>query len=507
LDTPFCVTNPSSSDSIKFENVQRFNDGIDLYDTTDTPSLKGHGFPSPQEALRWLTGGMVLSWLPTGLKHLGKTLNPTQKAPNKYLQGFKSNLKQDELQVYSYFSSKEASLFRIGMMSPERIPLLLGYATFSALGFVTGNCLDGLKEAWVRWEESCIRASLLSKLQKTVKQGITKNYHTEDMLHRQANERIALLLHQAGISNPELYLPPVSMVTTAPSIHDGTRENTLRTQQHAMIEPIAMDKNPWQVVSHFGSIPSEAPTLTTDTPQMTSSMSRNTLPVSSMVRGAFVVLGMLLGGLTQSTLKRVGSGAFKELHPHPLNPSALQKPLPPAMVSNPVTSEIQHYSHAVPLPPSSKHLALRGIKNIETVSLYDGEAFFLLFLNELKQNRWLVGSFFALGTLTKIMQAMLTGLREIEVTKLNANTEYHYQAYNWQTLNPQFRMIAEQAALDHQLKTLERELPWLLQQTPPKALPQILHQKIARIHDEIGLHSAPAYYMSTPMVNLVDARS
>ncbi|MFM7469781.1 MAG: hypothetical protein ACKO37_09805, partial [Vampirovibrionales bacterium] len=65
------------------------------------------------------------------------------------------------------------------------------------------------------------------------------------------------------------------------------------------------------------------------------------------------------------------------------------------------------------------------------------------------------------------------------------------------------RLIAEQAALDHALHGLQQDLPWLLQHSPPEAI----QQRIARIHQDIGLHSAPPYYLSTPMVNLVDARS
>ncbi|MFM7468389.1 MAG: hypothetical protein ACKO37_02670, partial [Vampirovibrionales bacterium] len=439
--------------------------------------------PRPSEAIQWVMGGAILRG---GIVPVLKTL---KLVPKPVAHAFKHNLTQDELQVYSYFSAKASSLFRIGMMSPERIPLLLGYAGFSALGFVAGNVLDGLKEAWVRWEESCIRAELLSQLQKTIKQGITKNYKQEDMLHTQAHQRIVELLQQAGVGEVSRYLPAVPPSEQGLT-HTLSRESLLRTQQHASIEPTAQGRNLWQSHtllesphtegSRFGEEPSLAlhpsslRTATTNeklpeilfksetgTPLETPRTSNSPIPTLSSSEVSLSThwnarMGKALEYMNGGLGIRLGLGSLGFALGHVVHnilqallPISSLKPLTASPSSPPIATlpvtEATQYSHGVALPKSSATSTLKGIKNIETVSLYDGEAFFLLFLNELKQNRWLVGSFFALGAMTKLLQAALTGLREIEVTRLNAKTEDHYQAYNWQTLNPQFRLIAEQA--------------------------------------------------------------
>ena len=104
----------------------------------------------------------------------------------------------------------------------------------------------------------------------------------------------------------------------------------------------------------------------------------------------------------------------------------------------------------------------------------------------------------------RLGKLLLDGYREIEVTRLHAETERRYQRYNWLGLDPNFHAIAEQEGLKAQLARFEQSL---------RTYPQIqlnrplLQQSIQDLLQNIGRESAPRYFPMTPSVNLVAARS
>lgn len=136
----------------------------------------------------------------------------------------------------------------------------------------------------------------------------------------------------------------------------------------------------------------------------------------------------------------------------------------------------------------------------ETIQVKDKEAWWV---NGVKNRRNLavLGGFFAISAAAKVGKMVIDGLREIEVTRVNARTEQDYQAYNWQQLDPDFHRIAEEAAFDHEFKRLAQDLPYLRQQPP------VLKARIQAILSNIGRNSAPKYFPMTPPVGLVVARS
>jgi hypothetical protein len=106
-----------------------------------------------------------------------------------------------------------------------------------------------------------------------------------------------------------------------------------------------------------------------------------------------------------------------------------------------------------------------------------------------------------LGAAIKVGKLWLDGLREIEVTRINADTEYRYQHHNWLALDPQFHWIAEQEAVNQELSQLGKEMPQL------KQSPALLRQRIQTLLNNIGRNSAPKYFPMIPMVGLREARS
>jgi hypothetical protein len=464
-------------------------------------------FPPLRESLRWLAGGFAVGVAaPMALKRLGSP------AASQWLKGaqFQENVKTDALNVYSYFSSREGSLYRIAMLHPEKLPAILAYGASSVVGFLMGNVMDGLKEAWVRWEESCIRAELLSRLSGVVQHGIDANYQVEDALRQEARVRIGAMLVAHGVPMPDAYLFPAGAPATG----------LLRAQQHTPVEPTSQLR-PWGLLGEegmtsppvdpqalppspflvrprpqFGSTDgSTRPDVGSATPPVSAwEASRQAKPhggfgSSALARGVLGGFGLLTGLLAQNTVALLAK-------PVSLGDKAVRAAASTVSQVPPTLDEAKEALSQV----LGNQTGAPRLKNIQTVSLYDGEAFFLLFLNALQHNKLLVGSFFALGAMMKMGASLVQGLKEIEVTRLNAATEYNYQQYNWNTLNPHFRQLAERTALMHDLKRLEEDLPWL------HANPPALRQRIQATMSQIGLHSAPQYYLSTPMVNLVEAR-
>lgn len=136
----------------------------------------------------------------------------------------------------------------------------------------------------------------------------------------------------------------------------------------------------------------------------------------------------------------------------------------------------------------------------ETIHVRDKEAWWINGIKNRRNFSILLG-FFAMSAGARIGKLLIDGLREIEVTRINARTELDYQTHNWLTQDPGFHHIAETEALEDSLRRLERDLPYL------KANPVLLQQRIQTILTNVGRNSAPKYFPMTPPVGLVVARS
>ncbi len=135
----------------------------------------------------------------------------------------------------------------------------------------------------------------------------------------------------------------------------------------------------------------------------------------------------------------------------------------------------------------------------KSIGLYDLEA--LLVLGQKLNNKMLVLGYGLMVGLAGAGKLLIDGLREIEVTRVNASTEYRYQKHNWTALDPTFHRIAEEEAVASDLKRLEQDLAYL------RLRPEQLKSRIDAILTNIGRNSAPKYFPMTPPVGLVVARS
>jgi hypothetical protein len=142
-----------------------------------------------------------------------------------------------------------------------------------------------------------------------------------------------------------------------------------------------------------------------------------------------------------------------------------------------------------------------GAKSVwESVQLKDMETWSLIGIKN-RKNFAVMAGFFAMSAAASIGKTLLDGLKEIEVTRLNARTELDYQTHNWLSQDPAFHEIAEWEAARNDLSLLEQDLPRL------KYNPELLRQRVRAILSNVGRNSAPPYFPMTPLVGLVEARA
>lgn len=136
----------------------------------------------------------------------------------------------------------------------------------------------------------------------------------------------------------------------------------------------------------------------------------------------------------------------------------------------------------------------------EGIMLKDKESWSIMGVKN-RRNFAVMAGFFGMSAAAALGKTLVDGLREIEVTRLNARTELDYQTHNWLTQDPMFHNIAEQETVENDLRKLEKDLPCL------RFNPPVLQQRIQAILSNIGRNSAPPYYPMTPTVGLVEARA
>jgi hypothetical protein len=148
-----------------------------------------------------------------------------------------------------------------------------------------------------------------------------------------------------------------------------------------------------------------------------------------------------------------------------------------------------------------KAALFKGEKVIfENVQVTDREAWWV---NGIKspRNLAIMLGFFGISALARAGKLLVEGLREIEVTRINAQTELSYQTHNWLSQDMAFHQIAEQEALRNDLQRLAQDLPML------QTNRALLRERIQTILRNVGRNSAPPYFSMTPLVNLVAARA
>jgi hypothetical protein len=352
-----------------------------------------------------------------------------------------------KVNIWYQFQEKLYSMFALAVREPSQIPTLMSYTATCVLGYLSGTVLQGTQEAWVRREETLIRSQLLSRMTGLVRGSIQVKNNLDQSLHDETALRIQSLLRQAGI-DPQKALSPSPMVT-----------EPLQQNQRYFYEPTHRTLHPG-VSQQFSGDPSGNWEIPSRHPAGQASIA-GLKPLEWGALGVGLVMGNMfhgLAGLMRSVAEETAEATARA-------ESARKN----------FTTEM-----------------------VEYINVSDLEGFFVKGMNK---NIRILAGLLALTATARIGKLWVDGLREIEVTRMNAYTEYKYQHYTWLTLDPKFHDIAEREAIDSALKRLEADLPRL------KADPARLEQQIQAMLTNIGRNSAPKYYPMIPLVGLREARS
>lgn len=342
-----------------------------------------------------------------------------------------------KVNIWYQFQDKLYAMFALAVREPTQIPTLLSYTATCVLGYLAGSVLQGAQEAWVRSEETHIRAQLLARLTGVVKNSIRLKYRMDNNLRQEARERIQTLLRAHGIPMPDM-------------------------MENAVLEPLAETQRYFFEPTHRTIKP-------TVYPQFSGVFYTDTLPPKPagirLAEWGALGGGFILGNLCHSLIGLMKDAAREASKAQELHEKA----------NKDFVKEMAEY-----------------------ISVADLEGFFVKGMN--RNMKILVGLLFLTAT-AKMGKLWIDGLREIEVTRLNARTEYNQQNNIWMRLDTQFHDAAEREALENGLHLLQNDLPRLRQN------PKVLEQRIQTLLDNIGRNSAPKYFPMIPMVGLREARS
>lgn len=427
--------------------------------------------------------------------------------PKGTTPGIKEPKRRNE--IAAFLANPAALMIMIPTMAPQLTQPAVAVSALLGLGYLGTNLLSGMQEVWVRYQESQIRANLVASLDEAFQTSIDRKTGVDEQNRRYAITQIATLLHREGIANPQQYLVPVWEGDNLPKPTEEEYRNTtenkqLKTQmrQRAMQQQQLIQqrraKNQRFVLDPQTPISTPAPrqalSLASSPPKPTpADAGRNPLGIftDDSQPNAFRPLPQLARQpvapyrhLSRLTLDGIGVAMGLSMTSIALYAGkALHDGLKP--ISNKIKAQPDQ--------------AVDIIKT--TLAPRDAEAVLMHFFSQ-KENIFMGGLFLAMGIMLKTTQFLTEGLREIEVTNLNAETERQYEEYKLTELEPHFKAVSERAQLKHAISNLKRDLPML------KAHPDALHLRVQRIMDSIGMSwSAPNYYPMAPMVQLVPARS
>lgn len=350
------------------------------------------------------------------------------------------------------FSRPLETLFMRSFQVPEVRTVLGLYLGLSALGVAATQVLDGVQQTWVRRQETALRAGLLGQLTQVFQTSLSKKEAMDDALRQTARTQVSQLLRPFGPqldeTAPGLQLKGLSRSDTLPtfvnlSFPSADSPDLLR---RLAVEPThRATALPLSLALTFGKQAIESQRAST---------ANAPLPflhaIDAFSIGAGVLCGSLVGGIAHFWQGKLHGG---------VTPTTTTKALTQA--DFPALIEVARHA----------------------------------------KNPWMLGAYGLLVGTTMAARMGLAALKEVEVTRVHAQTEYDFQAYNWTQLDPAFHQTAEQQALHTSLQHLQRQLPQLAK------APALLQQTLTTLYTNIGRQSAPKYYLMTPPVALVEARS
>ncbi len=379
---------------------------------------------------------------------LGQASRQTEKSLN--LKGVET-LKTDrqEQQTWISLNDKVPAMLGTVFSEPKMFSTFMLYLGASGAGYIAGSLLKGVQDALVWQAETQVRVHLLNQMRSVFQQSLQLKSGMDEALKNNAKHQISQLLAPYGISLEKV-------LESAPQNTDSNAVWNLY---------------PYKPISRSQPLPSAIPIG-----NMRFGLSRFgeqdgaqkasidlTLPTSphenlwrKVLDGGSFVIGALTGFLGLQ-LSRVASVM-------------------------PGSDSVADKAGAVG----------RGAERVltKTINLQNAEALYAL-----KDFR-LLGMFFLVSAAAKAGKTLVDTFRAIQVTRLNAATELQFQRANWLNLDPNFRQMAEENALNDQLDRFREQLPTLTQN------PVLLRRWVQTMLDNVGKNSAPPYFPMTPPVTL-----
>jgi hypothetical protein len=321
---------------------------------------------------------------------------------------------------------------------------LMFYLGAGALGYLGASVAKGLQETVVREQETAIRADLVGQLRDVFRRSLQRKYAWDADLQKTARARLDTLLAPYHLSVAALAQPqPVAALSQPPDTDD---------RQYAYFPSVRQRAGPAVSPTFSGPSSSLLPAESAALPQLVPSAAPRAggLTSARWLQAAALGLGWSLGVMTHGFFNLLGRAPTR----------------PPTALSNEIGTFV-----------------------------YNAETAFIA------NNRLMLAGVFALTAGARLGKLLVDALREMEVTRRNAQTEYRYQAYNWGQLDPMFHQIAEQTAMAHDLRQFEADLPSLL------GNPARLAQRVETVLQNRGRSSPPPYFPATPAVMLTEAKS
>jgi hypothetical protein len=395
---------------------------------------------SSQQVLGFFLAGFVVAF---GGRSMGQFLNKKKISPeaafNPNILG-KDRADDSKLTVYQNYNNALSSIYRLIQLDPKQGNALLVYVSTCILGYLSGSLMQGTKETWVRQQETKIRAHLINRLQDVVRQSIHNKYAFNSRYKESIRLRVVNLLTQNQVTNLNYYI-----------------------QETPVLEPLDMNRRFFYEPTHrtlkFGlALNGQNNEWLNNTASSPKGEEQKDAYLLLMAKGFITGLGVFSGFVVQGFIKLMQT------------------------------------------PKGAKDMTA-GQKSVwESIQLKDAETWSLIGTKS-RRNFVIMAGFFSMSAAASVGKTLLDGLREIEVTRLNARTEYGYQTHNWLSQDPMFHYIAEEEAAENELRQIQIDLPCL------KYNPPLLRQRIQALLSNIGRNSAPPYYPMTPTVGLVEARA
>lgn len=357
---------------------------------------------------------------------------------------------KSNVNVFQNFSTHP--LYRLAVLDPKQTPVLLAYLGTSVLGYLAGSLSQGALETWVRRQETMIRAELISRLPEVFKASLIKKQGIDLELRATADHRIRQLLQEYRV--PAHLIDQMLSEEPVPESSEINRNYAYvpihREQMTMRFGESALLENPFQVAAPpINRVNIEEPKR------------------RHWIDGGIVALGAATGVVV--------NGLFKLMN---------------AQAATGFNGE-----HSV----------------TQTMISDDLSSWLLNTVKSKNQRNWLMfGGLLALSALARVGKNIIDGMRQIEVTRHNARTEYFYQLHNWVVQDPNFHQIAESLGLENEIGQLRTMVNQNASKMPNlDRYPDLLHvidRRVKTTKENVSRRSAPIFFPMTPLVGLVEAR-